>query len=536
MSRSGRSPFTAADRRQMAKLGIAPEEAARHIALFKNPPPATRVLRPCSLGDGIRELAAGDEGALVDRFLEAAAAGGVRKFVPASGAATRMFEPLQSYLDRLERSAGSEPETEPPPSPPRVVQEFFANLPRFAFFAELSASLARAGLHLAPSAPAAGGPGARERLAVLRHLLTGEGLALAERPKGLIPFHRYPTGARTAFEEHLVEAAAYDAGAGEVCHVHFTVSPQHEAAFAELLAARRPFLEKHCAARFAVSFSHQHRSTDTLSVDPDHRPFRREDGSLLFRPGGQGALIENLGELARQGGGLVLLKNIDNVVPESRQPLVVHWKRLLGGTLLALRERALGYLDRLQANPGAAPPPSLLDEAGRFLERELSRPLPRRFAASSPHQKQSFLVAALDRPLRVAGVVRNLGEPGGGPFWVESPEGEISAQIVETSQLDPGAPEQQAALAASTHFNPVDIACSLLDRRGRPYDLSRFVDPATVFIAAKSYQGRPLNALERPGLWNGAMAGWNTVFVEVPDATFAPVKTILDLLRPEHQP
>ncbi|HVT59332.1 MAG TPA: DUF4301 family protein [Thermoanaerobaculia bacterium] len=523
-----RPPFTPEDDRQMAELGIAPEEAARQVELFRNPPPFTRVLRPCRPGDGIRRLSPGEEPALTARYREAAAVGEVRKFVPASGAATRMFKPLQSYLDRLEEAGG-----EPEPQPPEEVATFFANLRRFAFFEELAASLARSGQTLGPAALAGGPLQGEERHAVLRHLLSGQGIALAERPKGLIPFHRYPSGPRTAFEEHLVEAAAYGRDARGVCHVHFTVSPQHEAAFAELLEARRPFLEGHCAAHFEVSFSHQRRSTDTLAVDPDHRPFRLQDGSLLFRPGGHGALIENLGELAREGGALVLLKNIDNVLPESRQPPAVRWKELAGGCLLALRDQAFDYLGRLEAGEG--PPRSLLEEAGRFLERELSRPLPRRCAAASPEELRRFLIDALDRPLRVAAVVRNLGEPGGGPFWVEAATGEVSPQIVETSQIHPHEPEQQAALDAATHFNPADIACALLDRHGRPYDLSRFIDPATVFIAPKSHEGRPLKALERPGLWNGAMAGWNTAFLEVPVATFAPVKTILDLLRPEHQ-
>jgi hypothetical protein len=325
-----------------------------------------------------------------------------------------------------------------------------------------------------------------------------------------------------------VEAAALIRDEQGVCRLHFTVSPEHRTAFERHLDRVRPIYEERFDGRFEVSFSTQRHATDTLAVDLENRPFRSADGSLLFRPGGHGSLLDNLNALRWD---VVLLKNIDNVVPDDRKPVVHLWKRILSGCLLSLRERIISFLDRLEQTPDDA----VLGEAAAFLETELSRPLPESFAGSDPQEKQRFLIDALDRPLRVCGVVRNQGEPGGGPFWVESATDGISLQIVEISQIDTKDPEQQAILEASTYFNPMDIACAFLDRHGRPYDLHRFVDPSTVFISEKSHEGRPLKALERPGLWNGAMAGWNTVFVEVPDATFAPVKTVLDLLRPEHQ-
>jgi len=530
------------DLQQMERLGLAPEEALRHVELFRNPPPYTRVLRPCTLGDGIRAIAAEDEPELTARYDEAAA-GRIHKLVPASGAASRMFQPLLEHLEQLEqleRAAGpaaslhgSRGSGAPPP--PAEVQTFFDELARFAFFEELAAAATARGVRLPLSSPASevgsGGLPPADRRIVLACLLTAEGLDYAERPKGLILFHRYPDGPRTSFEEHLVEAAEYARDRDGVCRVHFTVSPRHEAGFRSLLAARGAALERRLGCRFAVGFSHQRRSTHTLAVDLEHRPFRLADGSLLFRPGGHGALLDNLQQLADDGAGVVLLKNIDNVVPDRLKPGLTRWKKLLGGVLVAYRERASRLLEGLDA---VLPDEELIDEAARFVERELARRLPAAFAAASPAEQRRLLVAALDRPLRVAGVVRNTGEPGGGPFWVEGAGGEVSLQIVETSQIGPE-PDQQAALAASTHFNPVDMACSLHDRAGRPYELARYVDAATVFIAAKSHEGRPLKALERPGLWNGAMAGWNTVFVEVPNSTFAPVKTVLDLLRPEHQ-
>ena len=513
--------FTPRDLRQMAGMGLSPQEARRQVELFRNPPPYTRVLRPCRPGDGIRTLPESEHSALLHLFDAAARRGRVGKFVPASGAATRMFQGLLSFLaDHTHRG--------PLPAEVRV---FFDNLPRFPFYEDLAAAMADDGLDLDDAVRRG------EHRLVLGYLLEDFGLGYARLPKALLPFHRYPDGSRTAFEEHLVEAADIACDEDGLCLLHFTVSSHHEEEFERLLERVRPQLEERFDCRFEVSFSFQRPATDTLAVDPENRPFRLEDGSLLFRPGGHGALIENLNELGREGWDIVLLKNIDNVVTDPHKPLVHSWKRLLGGYLLAVRERTFGHLDRLEALDGVQgqAAETVLHEAGEFLETELSRPLPEGFHTTSLKHRRSFLMEALDRPLRVCGVVRNQGEPGGGPFCVESPGGGISPQIVETSQIDPNAPEQQAALKASTHFNPVDIACGLRDRHGRPYDLNRTIDPATVFISEKSHEGRPLKALERPGLWNGAMAGWSTVFVEVPDATFAPVKTVLDLLRPEHQ-
>jgi hypothetical protein len=500
--------FTENDRRQMAELGIAPDEAARQIELFRKPPPFTRVLRPCAVGDGIRQLFPSDHAELLAAWAPAAAAGRLGKFVPASGAATRMFKALLSALDE----GGSTEDDE--------VSTFFAELPRFAFYGELAAEVARQGASL------------DDRRAVLRALLLEPGLGYAEKPKGLLAFHRESGEVRTAFEEHLVEAGAVVRDAVGVCRLHFTVSPQHEEGFTRLLAEIRPRLEKRTGCRFEVTFSSQGRGTDTLAVDPENRPFRQDDGTLLFRPGGHGSLIANLQALGAAGWDIVLLKNIDNVVPDSRKAVGLLWKKILAGALVSIQERVFSSLERLEAGPAAL---ELLDEVDKFLADDLQRAVPPDTAVAGSEARRHALISLLDRPLRVCGVVRNQGEPGGGPFWVESLTGDVSLQIVETSQIDPEAADQQAALRSSSHFNPTDLACALRDRHGRPYDLERFVDPATVFISSKSHEGRPLKALERPGLWNGAMAGWNTVFLEIPDETFAPVKTVLDLLRPEHQ-
>jgi hypothetical protein len=504
-SRSPEEPFTEADRRQMAELGIAPEEALRQIELFRNPPPFTRVLRPCTPGDGIRMIFESDHGRLLGFHEEAARQGRIAKLVPASGAASRMFSALLEDLN-------SNPE-----EPSAEVRTFFDNLPRFAFAEDLAALT-----H--------GYEG--DRRTVLAALLTGQGLGYADLPKALLKFHRDPEGGRTSFEEHLVEAADYARDAQGVCRLHFTVTPAHEPELRRRLDQVRARYEERLGVRFEVSFSYQERSTDTLAVDLDHRPFRLEDGTLLFRPGGHGALIHNLQALAATGWDVVLLKNIDNVVPDDRKPTSLLWKKLLAGALLALQKRIFSYLERLEDAPSVTP--ELLEEVEKFMSDALVRPVPVEMSLRAEELRR-YLLRTLDRPLRVCGVVRNQGEPGGGPFWVETADGDVSLQIVETSQIDPKDPEQQKILRSSTHFNPADLACALRDRHGRPYDLEKYVDPSTVFIARKSHEGRPLKALERPGLWNGAMAGWNTVFIEVPDATFAPVKTVLDLLRPEHQ-
>lgn len=506
--------FTENDLRQMAELGIPPAEAARQIELFRQPPPYTRVVRPCTPGDGIRRLFESDHAELLPVFERAAAQGRIGKLVPASGAASRMFKSLLACLN------------DPKAEPSADVRRFLDNLPRFPFYDDLAATLARDGRDL--DAVLEEG----DWRAVLGALLLEEGLGYAELPKGLLKFHRYPGESRTAFEEHLVEAAACTRDADGGCRLHFTVSPEHQERFARLLEEVRPRYEERYGCRFLVSFSHQERSTDTLAVDLENRPFRQVDGTLLFRPGGHGSLIENLHALGALGWDVVLLKNIDNVVPDSRKAVGLLWKKLLAGALVVLQERIFHYLERLEAGPA---PLELLDEVDKFLADDLCRRVPPDIAIAGSETRRHWLVDNLDRPLRVCGVVRNLGEPGGGPFWVESLTGDMSLQIVETSQIDPKSPEQQRMLKESTHFSPTDMACSLRDRHGRPYDLPRYVDPATVFISQKSHEGRPLKALERPGLWNGAMAGWNTVFLEIPDETFAPVKAVLDLLRPEHQ-
>ena len=356
------------------------------------------------------------------------------------------------------------------------------------------------------------------------------GLAYADTPKGLLLFHRYPDTSRTAFEDHLVESFALAADAEGTTRLHFTVSAAHEEAFAKRLAAARTALEARLGARFAVSFSTQKSSTDTIALDLDGKPFRDKAGVLLFRPGGHGSLIANLADLATAGADLVYVKNIDNVVHEDWRAPVVQWRRLLAGRLVLLQERLFAALRALDENAHdadavAAGAAVLRDELGVHV------PVPGD-AVPTPEAVRRLL----DRPVRVCAVLRAKGDPGGGPFWVRASDGSLSPQIVETAQIDQASGMQRDVQSRATHFSPADMVLGVRDHRGEPFDLPFHVDPGAVFIAEKSSAGRALRALEHPGLWNGGMAQWNTLFVEVPPATFHPVKALTDLLDPAHQP
>ena len=524
--------LTAADLEQLAARGIGRGEAERQLGLLRDPPPARRLVRPCTAGDGILVLDPADHGRLRDRFDRAAAAGRLGRMVPASGAASRMFRGLEALLG----DGGTEPDRGALEAAAAggdrdaaAALELFGRLPELPFADELAAALCGGdGAGLAASLKS----GDLRRL-LAKMLRSGDaGLGLSSRPKGLIPFHRYPDGPRTPFAEHLVEAATVARGADGTCRLHFTVGAEHRAAFEALLADQRASLEARLRARFEVSFSRQSPATDTLALAAGGRPFRLGDGSLLLRPGGHGSLLVNLDRLGGEAGwDLVQIRNIDNVVPDRSRTAVTAWQRVLGGKLVELQDRAGSLLERLQGQAGDDR--SVLEEAERFAAQELGAG-GTDTTDGDPAERLERIVDRLDRPLRVCAMVANTGEPGGGPFWVRDGRGRVTPQIVEKAEIDTTDPGQREVLSAATHFNPVDLVCALRDRHGRPYRLSAYADPRAVFIAEKSHQGEPLRALEHPGLWNGAMARWNTVFVEVPGETFAPVKTVFDLLRPEH--
>lgn len=468
----------------MEEHGLTPAALETQLKNFREGFPFLPVTRAASCGDGIRVLdAAGIEQAAA-RYDRAKESLRVVKFVPASGAATRMFKDLFEFVREGRRTA--------------VVGELLANRRRFAFWPELRTII---------------GDDADELRTVEN--IVAEGLRYGETPKGLVSFHRYGDEVRKAVEEHLVEGAQYAAAGGEV-KIHFTVSPEHLTRFEALLAEKIPGYESRFGVKYRISFSVQDPSTDTLAVNPDCTPFRRADGRLLFRPAGHGALIGNLGKI---DADIVFVKNIDNVTTDARRGDTVLYKKALAGVLLALQERIFEYLMALEV-PGAE-----LEPIAAFIENELCVKLPKDYGTA-------LLRQVLDRPIRVCGMVRNEGEPGGGPFWVAGADGLETLQIAESNQI---ALEKRELMRLATHFNPVDLVCSFRTSKGGRFDLREFVDPATGFISRKSDGGRELLAQELPGLWNGAMARWNTVFVEVPITTFSPVKVVTDLLRPEHQ-
>ena len=468
----------------MEEHGLTPAALETQLKNFREGFPFLPVTRAASCGDGIRVLdAAGIEQAAA-RYDRAKESLRVVKFVPASGAATRMFKDLFEFVREGRRTA--------------VVGELLAPRRRFAFWPELRTII---------------GDDADELRTVEN--IVAEGLRYGETPKGLVSFHRYGDEVRKAVEEHLVEGAQYAAAGGEV-KIHFTVSPEHLTRFEALLAEKIPGYESRFGVKYRISFSVQDPSTDTLAVNPDCTPFRRADGRLLFRPAGHGALIGNLGKI---DADIVFVKNIDNVTTDARRGDTVLYKKALAGVLLALQERIFEYLMALEV-PGAE-----LEPIAAFIENELCVKLPKDYGTA-------LLRQVLDRPIRGCGMVRNEGEPGGGPFWVTGADGLETLQIAESNQI---APEKRELMRLATHFNPVDLVCSFRTSKGGRFDLQEFVDPATGFISRKSDGGRELLAQELPGLWNGAMARWNTVFVEVPITTFSPVKVVTDLLRPEHQ-
>ena len=435
----------------------------------------------------------------------------VVKFVPASGAASRMFKDLFAFLNGSNEVPVSDFE-----------KEFFSNIHKFAFFEELSAKCQQLEGKTVDKLIADG-----QYKVVVATLLNKEGLNYGQLPKGLLLFHSYNDGMRTPMEEHLVEAARY-AESNKQAHVHFTVSHEHLPLFKQKVADKQTQYEAKYGVNFDVSFSEQKPSTDTIAVNLDNTPFRNEDNSLLFRPGGHGALIENLNDL---DADIVFIKNIDNVVPDRLKEETISWKMIIAGKLVALQERAFDYLRKLEKGDCSH---TELEEMLNFLQNELS--CEKHDVASLDDAALAvYLYNKLNRPIRVCGMVKNVGEPGGGPFLAYNHDGTVSLQILESSQIDKNDEVSMKMFTEGTHFNPVDLVCAIKDYKGNAFDLTKYVDKSTGFISSKSKNGRNLKALELPGLWNGAMSDWNTVFVEVPLGTFNPVKAVNDLLREQHQ-
>ncbi|MGH1365397.1 MAG: DUF4301 family protein [Calditrichia bacterium] len=509
--------FTESDLRQFAARGIDPDVVSSQLKTFEKGIPFAALLRSCTPGDGIVELQQEDLKRYEKEFAAVVAEGRVQKFVPASGAASRMFRQLLASYEQLlmpdENNASDDLQK---------LHTFIEKLPEFAFYDVLKARIDATGETL---------ENLLEKKAyhkILAALLDKEGLDYRNLPKGMVAFHTYKDGTtRNPIEEHLVEAVEYARASDGTTRLHFTVPAVH---LETIRSCVNEFAANYDDVNFLVTYSIQKPSTDTIAVDSENRPFRNPDGMLLFRPGGHGALLENLNDLK---GDVVFIKNIDNVVPDHLKADTYRYKKALGGYLANLQAEMFGYLHRLEENEVSEAECTGIQ---LFAEQKLGITFPEDFSTLAHNEKCNQLFSRLNRPLRICGMVRNEGEPGGGPFWIRDSHGDITAQIVESSQIDISDTTQLEIVQSSTHFNPVDLICGVRNYRGKLFHLPQFADPTTGFISKKSKSGRELKALELPGLWNGAMAFWNTVFVEVPISTFSPVKTVFDLLRATHQP
>lgn len=500
------------DLSQIAQKGITEEQINTQLEEFKTGFPFLRLEAAAGIGQGIISPDDAGRNGFIDAWKQYKAEGHrIVKFVPASGAASRMFKDMFAFLD----APYDEPQTD-------FEKKYFDNIEKFAFYDALNGKcVANNGEDIRTLM------GEGNYKAVVANMLGRDGLNYGQLPKGLLLFHSYEDGARTPIEEHLVEGALYADSKG-MANMHFTVSPEHRELFEKKVSDKKAVYEKKYGISYDVSFSEQKPSTDTVAANPDNTPFRNEDGSLLFRPGGHGALIQNLNDIEAD---IVFIKNIDNVVPDSLKEDTVTYKQLIAGVLVTLQKQAFEYLNLLETGSYSH---GQLEEIIRFVQRDLCC---RKHDIKELEDAELviYLKQKLNRPMRVCGVVKNVGEPGGGPFLTYNQDGTVSLQILESSQIDKSNTEYMKMFTEGTHFNPVDLVCAVKDYKGNAFNLPEFVDKTTGFISSKSKNGKELKALELPGLWNGAMSNWNTVFVEVPLSTFNPVKTVNDLLREQHQ-
>jgi hypothetical protein len=520
-----RAVFNEKDLLQFQTLGITREEIQRQLEIFKKGPGYLTIDRSATTGDGIRKLHPDEETRTISAYVNYLSKNNTRpgKFIPASGTATRMFLDIFTWLN--DHGTLLKPEVERAAregdAHAGVTLDFMNNIHKFAFWPFLRAACGNNGIN------ADAGILAGDFTETAGFLLAEKGLDYGGLPKGLLYFHSYPDGPRTPFQEHLSETALYARDHANTCRLHVTASQEHLLKFQEHLASFKETWEHRHKCRFWVDFSVQAHSMDTLAVTLDNQPYRQQDGTLLFRPGGHGALIENLN---RVDFNVFFINNIDNVVMERDMPEVARWKKILGGLLVETQASVFKYMERLD---NGEEEPGFLQEVYNFIKDVFgeNRPMPEDRA-----EAVRFLKNRLDRPLRVCGMVKNQGDPGGAPFWVRDGEGGTSLQIVEAAQVNPDDSRQKELFRTSTHFNPVDIVCGVHDYQGRKYDLMRFVNPAAVFISTKTRMGKRVKSLELPGLWNGSMSLWNTLFVDTPSVAFHPVKWVCDLLQEAHQP
>ncbi len=500
-----------ADLALLSKKGITEEQVAEQLRTFKTGFPFLKIEAAATIDKGVLSPSQHE----IEEYLKVwdsycAQGNAILKFVPASGAASRMFKDLFAFLS----AEYDVPTTD-------FEKKFFANIEKFAFYKLLDDTCRKNKALTAAELIEQG-----RYKEVVFNLLDFTGLNYGSLPKGLLQFHNYDCNSRTSAEEHFVEGALYAATDG-IVKLHFTVSPNHKALFEELVAERKAHYEALFGVKYDITFSEQKQCTDTIAVDTENAPFR-ENGSLVFRPGGHGALIENLNDI---DADVIFIKNIDNVVPDRLKADTVTYKKLLAGILVTAQNKVFEYLRALDCGNCTR---EQLNEMLDYLQQTLQCTADG-VAAMTDCDLAAYLRKKFDRPMRVCGMVKNVGEPGGGPFLAYNSDGSVSLQILESSQIDMNNAASKAMFENGTHFNPVDLVCAVKNYKGEKFNLPQFVDKNTGFISHKSKNGKELKAMELPGLWNGAMSDWNTIFVEVPLATFNPVKTVNDLLRDVHQ-
>jgi len=515
--------FSANDLKLFQSKGIDVKVIEQQLENFKKGFPFIDLVDAATVKNGIKVLSDTEIEKYVryyDRNLEDYE---ILKFVPSSGAASRMFKALFEFREQIVNSKGQVEFSEKDKGF-NSAWNFFQNIRKFAFYDDLKQVMEKHHVSIETLLKE------KDYKTIIDFLLDDHGLGYASKPKAMLKFHDYPDGSRMAMEEHLVESAHYGKNDEGRVAVHFTVSPEHADSFIEVINTVKDKYEELFDVTYELTFSVQKSSTDTVAADTNNKPFRDENDNILFRPGGHGALIENLND---REGEIIFIKNIDNVVPDRLKDTTYTYKKALGGYLIELREKIVEYLELLEEGTVTD---TEMKKIVTFCSEKLYIRFTDEFSTFTQIEKVDFLYTALNRPIRLCGMVKNEGEPGGGPFWVRNNAGEISLQIVESSQINLSDPEQKKIFDNSTHFNPVDLVCYVRDFNSESFDLRDFIDPSTGFISLKSKDGRDLKAQELPGLWNGAMADWITIFIEVPIITFNPVKTINDLLRKEHQP
>jgi hypothetical protein len=515
--------FSEKDKEQISRHGADISTIEQQIQRFKEGFPYADITEAAGISNGIFRFDDAHVKELEKKFDALSAGRQVVKFSPASGAASRMFSALFAFRALYHDDPAELPSLQADKAL-QPVFSFIEQITRFAFYDQLKSRLAADGHDIEDLLTK------KSFNTIIDYLLTEKGLGYASLPKALLGFHKYENSVRTAAEEHLIEAAHYCRNSNSETHIHFTLSPEHIDAFEGLMAKVLPEYERSAGTKFIITHSIQKPSTDTIAVDMEYRPFRDDDSSLVFRPGGHGALISNLGDI---DADIAFIKNIDNIVPDRLKAETYRYKKVIGGLLMAMQEKVNNFLRILSSN--ALLPAETIHEISDFCGNELMIRFMDEYHKFDDAGKCACLFSKLNRPMRVCGMVKNEGEPGGGPFWVRNSKGEISLQIIESSQIDLKDVQKKKIFETATHFNPVDLVCSLKDFRGKRFDLQQFIDPATGFISVKTHNGRQLKAQELPGLWNGAMADWITLFVEVPVITFNPVKTVNDLLRAEHR-